>query len=183
MYLQVYGLTILGHGSTDFNTIWNSSQQQSRTTVQKYFLKKVHPCVIDSINPNSTRADFTLTARPLLTPPALKQCSCEYGLYSRTENVFIMEHCIHRNCLLLFVKQLAMWILKKKFPKIQHKDWQQNFETQDVLVCDECSSSDKTWNYDLTDFKQCISCNNSKSLLFFTFCTRRYQCVVVRGAF
>jgi hypothetical protein len=43
------------------------------------------------------------------------------------------------------MKYLALHILTSKYGiKEQYTDWQENFGTQEVFVCDKCSSGDKT---------------------------------------
>jgi hypothetical protein len=68
--------------------IWNATQQQSRTAVQKWNQNQVHPGVMDSLNlPRGIQFEVTFVARPLLTPVA-QSCAGANMVYSRAEFTF-----------------------------------------------------------------------------------------------
>jgi hypothetical protein len=99
--------------STEFS-LFMATQQRSRTTIEKFYQKQVHPRVIDSPNlPRDTRVKVTLVSRPLRTWCVHEQNMCSF-----------LNITLHRSRFLLFVKHLAMRVLTRKYRiRQQHTDW------------------------------------------------------------
>jgi hypothetical protein len=76
------------------------------------------------VNSRETRVKVTLVARPLLTPVAQKLYRCEHGVIHEQNECSFSNITLHRNSLLLFVKSLAMHILRRKYRiRQQYTDW------------------------------------------------------------
>jgi hypothetical protein len=100
------------------------------------------PRVIDSPNlPRDIRVKVTLVTRPLLKPFAQKLWMCEHGAFSSRMCMFILEHYLASKLIVQFVKHFPE---KEVLDNTMVVGWCQNLGTQEVSVCDKCSSSDKS---------------------------------------
>jgi hypothetical protein len=64
-------------------------------------------------------------------------------VYSRAERVFILEHYFPSKSFPAVRGAFSNTYPDKYRIRQQYADWQQNFRTQEVFVCDKCSSSDR----------------------------------------
>jgi hypothetical protein len=79
----------------------------------------VHPRVMDSPSlPHYIRVMVILVARPLLTPVWQKLCRCNPSAFTSRTCSF-SNNISRQNCLLLFVKFLAMCIAMRKYGKLK----------------------------------------------------------------
>jgi hypothetical protein len=135
---------------------------QSRTTVQKWNQKQVHPRVTDSPNlPHGTLVKVTLVARPLLTPVA-QSCAGVNMVYSRAEHVLIPEHYFASKSFAAVREAHNNAYRDKEVPNktIIHRLVTTFRDTGSVCLWQVLIERQNSWNHGRTDFKQCISCNN-----------------------
>jgi hypothetical protein len=79
-------------------------------------------------------------------------------LLSGAERVSIFEHYIASKSFAAVREAFNNTYPDKEVPnKTEYTDWQQNFETQEVSVCDKCLSSGKTAEITAVPIPSCTS--------------------------
>jgi hypothetical protein len=131
---------------------------QSRTEVQKWNRKRV----IDSPSTPVTLESRSPWLLGRCSRQLRKRCARANMVYSRAERVFILEHYFASKSFAAVHEAFSNAYSDREVPNktIIHRLVTEFRNTGSVCLWQVLIERQNSWNYDRTDFKQCISCNN-----------------------